>query len=64
MEIVSSSRLSPLALATDLARGESEAISIAHEQSTLLVLDDGLARRHGALLGVHCTGKLGVLLKV
>jgi predicted nucleic acid-binding protein len=63
MEVVFSPTLSLLALATDLGRGESEAIAIAHERRALLILDDALARRHATLLGVQCTGTLGVLLK-
>jgi predicted nucleic acid-binding protein len=63
MEVVSSPTLSLLALATDLGPGESEAIAVAHERRTLLILDDALARRHAELLGVSCTGTLGILLK-
>ena len=63
VEIVSSANLALLALATDLGKGESEAIAIAHERNALLILDDGLARRHASLIGVTLTGTLGVLLK-
>jgi predicted nucleic acid-binding protein len=63
IEVVSSPNLALLALATDLGRGESEAIAVAHERRALLVLDDALARRHAGLLGIQCTGTLGVLLK-
>lgn len=52
-----------LALATDLGKGESEAIAVAHERGALLILDDALARRHASLLGITLTGTLGVLLK-
>jgi hypothetical protein len=45
--------LSLLALATDLGRGESEAIAIAHERRALLIVDDALARRHATLLGAR-----------
>ena len=45
IEVVSSPTLSLLALATDLGKGESEAIAIAHERNGLLILDDALARR-------------------
>ncbi len=61
--VVSSPTLALLALATDLGKGEAEAIAIAHERKALLILDDGLARRHARLIGVHLTGTLGVLLK-
>ena len=62
-QVVSSPTVTLLALATDLGRGESEAIAIAHERQALLILDDGLARRHANLLGITLTGTLGVLLK-
>jgi predicted nucleic acid-binding protein len=61
--VVSSPTLALLALATDLGRGEAEAIAIAHERNALLILDDGLARRHAKLVGVTLTGTLGVLVK-
>lgn len=61
--VVSSPTLALLALATDLGKGEAEAIAIAHERNALLILDDGLGRRHARLIGVHLTGTLGVLLK-
>jgi len=61
--VVSSPTLALLALATDLGKGEAEAIAIAHERNALLILDDGLARRHAKLVGVALTGTLGVLLK-
>jgi hypothetical protein len=55
--------LALLALATDLGKGEAEAIAIAHERNALLILDDGLARRHAKVVGVTLTGTLGVLVK-
>lgn len=61
--VVSSPTLALLALATDLGKGEAEAIAIAHERNALLILDDGLARRHAKLVGVALTGTLGVLVK-
>jgi uncharacterized protein len=61
--VVSSPTLALLALATDLGKGEAEAIAIAHERNALLILDDGLARRHAKLIGVTLTGTLGVLIK-
>lgn len=63
MKVVSSPTVVLLALATDLGKGESEAIAIAHERDALLILDDALARRHASLIGVRLTGTLGVLLK-
>lgn len=62
-EVVSSPTLALLALATDLGKGEAEAIAVAHERNALLILDDGLARRHARLIGVTVTGTLGILLK-
>jgi predicted nucleic acid-binding protein len=61
--VVSSPTLALLALATDLGKGEAEAIAIAHERNALLILDDGLARRHAKVVGVAVTGTLGVLVK-
>jgi uncharacterized protein len=61
--VVSSPTLALLALATDLGKGEAEAIAIAHERNALLILDDGLARRHAKVVGVTLTGTLGVLVK-
>lgn len=61
--VVSSPTLALLALATDLGKGEAEAIAIAHERRALLILDDGLARRHARVVGVTLTGTLGVLVR-
>ena len=61
--VVSSPTLALLALATDLGKGEAEAIAVAHERNALLILADGLARRHAELVGVTLTGTLGVLVK-
>lgn len=53
-----------LPLVPDLGPGEREAITLAVETTdSLLILDDGLARKHARLLGVTLTGTLGVLLK-
>ncbi len=57
-EVVSSPTLALLALATDLGKGEAEAIAVAHERNALLILDDALARRHANLIGVTVTGTL------
>jgi uncharacterized protein len=49
---------------TGLGPGEREAISLGTElPNSLLILDDQLARRHAALLGMNFTGTLGILLK-
>jgi len=53
-----------LLLAADLGRGEKEALALAAEsENSLVILDDGLARRYAQLLGIGLTGTLGVLLK-
>jgi predicted nucleic acid-binding protein len=46
-----------------IGKGEAEAIAIAHERNALLILDDGLARRHAKVVGVTLTGTLGVVVK-
>jgi predicted nucleic acid-binding protein len=51
-------------LAPALGEGERAAIALASERgSDLLLIDDGLARRHAALLGIKITGTFGVLLR-
>ena len=53
-----------LPLATNLGAGEREAIALAVQvEDALLVLDDGLARRHAKLLRIRLTGTLGILLR-
>lgn len=53
-----------LPLAWDLGRGEREVLALALEQpGTLVVLDDGPARRGARHLGIAVIGTLGVLLK-
>ncbi len=54
-----------LPLITALGAGEREAIALAQENinDSLIILDDALARRYARLLGVQCTGTLGVFLK-
>lgn len=53
-----------LPLAVDLGQGEREVLAITQESpGALAILDDGLARQHGRLLGIRLTGTLGVLLK-
>jgi predicted nucleic acid-binding protein len=53
-----------LLLATDLGKGEREVLSlVADRPGAVALLDDGLARRMAAHLGVPFTGTLGVLLR-
>jgi len=48
----------------DLGRGEAEVLALgAEEEDTLIVVDDGLARRIAKLQGFTITGTAGVLLK-
>jgi len=51
-------------LLADLDRGEAEVITLAQElDADLVIVDERLARRHAARLGLTLTGTLGVLLK-
>jgi len=51
-------------LLVDLDRGEAEVIALAQERSAgLVILDERLARRHAARLGLKLTGTVGVLLR-
>jgi hypothetical protein len=49
-----------LPLAPDLGPGERSALALAATRGLLVILDDALARRHAALLGLRCTGTLGM----
>ena len=52
-----------LRLITDLGPGESEVLMLGLEiPDSVLVLDDGLARRVAESLGLRLTGTLGLLL--
>jgi hypothetical protein len=52
-----------LRLITDLGAGESEVLMLGLElPESVLVLDDGLARRVAESLGLRFTGTLGLLL--
>ena len=51
-----------LPLATDLGSGKSEVLGVELPGS-LVVIDDGLARRYARALGLRLTGTLGVLLR-
>lgn len=50
-------------LVTDLAAGEAEVLMLGLEsRESVVVLDDGLARRAAEVLGLRLTGTLGLLL--
>ncbi|MGZ8219183.1 DUF3368 domain-containing protein [Methylomagnum sp.] len=52
-----------LPLITDLGAGESAVLALALEsRDAVVILDDGLARRHAQRLGLRLTGTLGLLL--
>ncbi len=52
-----------LPLAADLGRGEASVLALALEsKSPVVILDDSLARRAAACLGIQLTGTLGLLL--
>jgi uncharacterized protein len=54
----------PFVLATALGDGEREALALAVETpNSLLIMDDGRARRIGRLLGLTMTGTVGVLAR-
>jgi predicted nucleic acid-binding protein len=49
---------------SDLDRGESEVIALALEvDARMVVLDERLARRHAARLGLQLTGTVGLLIE-
>jgi len=50
-------------VASTLGAGEREALALALETPTALLLDDGHARRFGRLLGLRMTGTVGVLAR-
>ena len=53
-----------LPIVADLGAGEREVLALGTEKpESLVVLDDGLARRYARLLNLRLTGTLGVLLK-
>lgn len=52
-----------LRMATNLDAGERETLALAlGRPGCLVLLDDGLARRHATMLGMTFTGTLGVLI--
>ena len=64
MDIVAAPSPALLKLAPALGEGERAAIALASDRrSDLLIIDDGLARRHAMLLGLTITGTFGVLLR-
>jgi predicted nucleic acid-binding protein len=63
IEIRIPSSLAAVPLVTDLGAGETQVLALALESSAALVLlDDGLARRVAASLGLTVEGTLGLLL--
>ena len=49
---------------SDLGASEREALALAAEAAqTVLIIDDGLARRHAEILRVRFTGTAGLLAK-
>jgi len=46
-----------------LAPGEQQAVALAHELRTLLVMDERLGRAAGRRLGLSVTGSVGVLIR-
>ena len=52
-----------LPLAADLGPGERSALTVAATRRLAVILDDALARRHAGLLGLRCTGTLGILIQ-
>lgn len=52
-----------LPLMTDLGLGETAVLALALEsRDAVVILDDGLARRHAERLGLRLTGTLGILI--
>jgi predicted nucleic acid-binding protein len=63
-EVVRPQSFAILPAVTDLGPGEHEALALAVERSgAVLIIDDGLARRHAELLRLRFTGTVGVLLR-
>lgn len=55
---------SPWPVPRDIHRGEAEVMALARTiPGARVILDDLAARRHARLLGLDCTGTLGILLK-
>ena len=55
---------SPWPVPRDIHRGEAEVMALAGTLGDArVILDDLAARRHAKLLGLKCTGTLGILLK-
>ncbi len=63
MEIVHPRGEKDTRLLGDMGPGETEVMMVALESDGLVaVIDDAMARRRAALLGLHFTGTLGILL--
>ena len=55
---------SPWPIPRDIHAGEAEVIALAGSLTDpVVILDDLAARRHAKLLGIPCTGTLGILLR-
>ena len=55
---------SPWPVPRDIHRGEAEVMALAGTLGDArVILDDLAARRHAKLLGLKCTGTLGIILK-
>jgi predicted nucleic acid-binding protein len=64
VRIVRPQSMAILPAVSDLGPGEREALALAAETpGSILVIDDGLARRYAGHLGVRFTGTAGVLVK-
>ena len=64
LEVRRSDQMQPLPLATMLGIGERQVLALALEMAnSLVILDDGRARRIGRLLGLKMTGTVGILAR-
>jgi predicted nucleic acid-binding protein len=64
LEVRPSVQAQPLPLATTLGIGERQVLALAiGVANSLVILDDGRARRIGRLLGLKMTGTVGILAR-
>ena len=64
LNILTPKSIAILPAVTDLGAGERESLALAAETpGVVLVVDDGLARRHAQLLRLRFTGTAGVLVR-
>ena len=64
LRVVRPQSMAILPVVSDLGAGEREALALAAETlGTILIIDDGLARRYAETLRVRFTGTAGVLVK-